>query len=120
MSYNLKYKFKGTDTMHISKYEAYGDSALELYNNLVDKGVISTFDGDPYELAVMEKFGMSEDDFLYNDGEVDYESMQDWLEGFEHNLTEEEILTLISEQNGNAYYQTIYIWNELENEYQPI
>ena len=100
-------KFEGWNTQRNVKYEAKGETPIDLYNNLVSKGIISTVDGDPYELAVMEKYGKTEEDFLDEDGEDDVETERKWLEDPNHYLTDDEILSVIGDCNESAFYQEI-------------
>jgi hypothetical protein len=95
-------KFTGTNTNGTVKYEAQSTTWIGLYNDLVNKGIISTVDSDPYEVAKLEKAGKSYSEFENEDGDIDFEAIEK-LE----DLTDAEIRSLISKQDGNAYYQTV-------------
>ena len=107
-------KFNGTDTSRKMKYSAEADSAIKLYQELVNKGIISEVDNSPYFEAVMDKFNKVDADFLDEDSDYDYELFQNWYDKGNHDLSDTEILQLISECNGNAYYQDIINTNGLE------
>ena len=55
----MELHFKGTDTSKVIKYSAYANSFLELYDELVNKKVISVVDYDPYTYACIEKAGFN-------------------------------------------------------------
>jgi len=112
--------FKGTDTQKRIKYNAEGKTAIDLYNNLVSKDIISIVDGDPYEEAQLKKAKLTHDDFKDEDGELDCDKLNEWLSYGERNLTDEEILEVIAEQNGNAYYQKIIDTKKAEELYRKI
>lgn len=114
-----KYKFKGTDTQRRIKYEAQGDTPLELYDELVMQNVISIVDGDPCELALMTKYGKSCKDFLDENNDYNYEKYIQWTDTVK-GLTDEEVLDVISNERGNAYYNTIKKYNEESGEYEEV
>lgn len=116
------YKFRGTDTQKIMKYRAEADSPIELYYELIDKDIISVVDGDPYDDEILEKASKTWADFEDEDGYLDYDLFDKWynVEGFKFDLTNDEIIILIKEQNGNAYYQNIEKWNADLQEYEEI
>lgn len=95
-------EFRGTDTSKRIKYEAQASTWIGLYNELVNKGIISTVDGDPYEIEKLKKAGKTYSDFENEDGDIDFQAIEK-LE----DLTDDEIRVLISEQNGSAYYQSV-------------
>ena len=96
---------KSTDGIWKAKYEA--DSFLELFNLLMEKEVINSYDFDVYDNAILEKYNKTEDDpeFLDEDGELDYSKVQNFVES-KPGLTDEELWELIFHQNGKAYDQT--------------
>ena len=96
---------KSTDGIWKAKYEA--DSFLELFNLLMEKEVINSYDFDVYDKAILEKYNKTEDDpeFLDEDGDLDYSKVQNFVES-KPSLTDEDLWVLIFSQNGKAYYQT--------------
>lgn len=93
-------------TSGASHWKATTDNFIHLYEELEHQGVISTEDGDPYDLAILKKYNKSFEDaeFLNEDDEIDYNKVQSFLNS--HSLTDKEIWQLIESENGNAYYQT--------------
>lgn len=106
--------WKGRSTNGICRYKATAGTFINLFNDLIDRNIIKDPDTDIYDDAVLEKYNKTFDDkeFQDEDGELDYEKVREFVKN--HNLTDEEIWLLISQQNGNAYYQTFE--REDENE----
>lgn len=98
--------WSGRSTSGASHWKATTDNFIHLYEELEHQGVISTEDGDPYDLALLKKYNKSFEDaeFLNEDDEIDYNKVQSFLNS--HSLTDKEIWQLIESENGNAYYQT--------------
>jgi hypothetical protein len=98
--------WSGRSTSGASHWKATTDNFIHLYEELEHQGVISTEDGDPYDLAILKKYNKSFEDaeFLNEDDEIDYNKVQSFLNS--HSLTDKEIWQLIESENGNAYYQT--------------
>lgn len=98
--------WSGRSTSGASHWKATTDNFIHLYEELEHQGVISTEDGDPYDLALLKKYNKSFEDaeFLNEDEEIDYNKVQFFLNS--HSLTDKEIWQLIDSENGNAYYQT--------------
>lgn len=98
--------WSGRSTSGASHWKATTDNFIHLYEELEHQGVISTEDGDPYDLALLKKYNKSFEDaeFLNEDEEIDYNIVQSFLNS--HSLTDKEIWQLIDSENGNAYYQT--------------
>lgn len=98
--------WSGQSTSGASHWKATTDNFIHLYEELEHQGVISTEDGDPYDLAILKKYNKSFEDaeFLNEDDEIDYNKVQSFLNS--HSLTDKEIWQLIESENGNAYYQT--------------
>ena len=98
--------WSGRSTSGASHWKATTDNFIHLYEELEHQGVISTEDGDPYDLAILKKYNKSFEDaeFLNEDDEIDYNKVQSFLNS--HFLTDKEIWQLIESENGNAYYQT--------------
>lgn len=98
--------WSGRSTSGASHWKATTDNFIHLYEELEHQGVISTEDGDPYDLALLKIYNKSFEDaeFLNEDDEIDYNKVQSFLNS--HSLTDKEIWQLIDSENGNAYYQT--------------
>lgn len=98
--------WSGRSTSGASHWKATTDNFIHLYEELEHQGVISTEDGDPYDLAILKNYNKSFEDaeFLNEDDEIDYNKVQSFLNS--HSLTDKEIWQLIESENGNAYYQT--------------
>lgn len=98
--------WSGRSTSGASHWKATTDNFIHLYEELEHQGVISTEDGDPYDLAILKKYNKSFEDaeFLNEDDEIDYNKVQSFLNS--HSLSDKEIWQLIESENGNAYYQT--------------
>lgn len=98
--------WSGRSTSGASHWKATTDNFIHLYEELEHQGVISTENGDPYDLAILKKYNKSFEDaeFLNEDDEIDYNKVQSFLNS--HSLTDKEIWQLIESENGNAYYQT--------------
>lgn len=98
--------WSGRSTSGASHWKATTDNFIHLYEELEHQGVISTEDGDPYDLALLKKYNKSFEDaeFLNEDEEIEYNKVQSFLNS--HSLTDKEIWQLIDSENGNAYYQT--------------
>lgn len=103
------YKFNGKNTHGTRKYYADGNTAIELYQDLVNQNIISICDGDPYEMALLKKNSLTIGDFMNEDDDLDNEKYNDFLS--DNSLEDAEIIQLIKKQDGNAYYQTIEMWN---------
>ncbi|MCW6681626.1 hypothetical protein NHG29_01935 [Aerococcaceae bacterium NML160702] len=94
-------KWYGRSTSGISKWTVYADSITDLMNQLFDKNLIHY---DDYDDEILKKAGKSRDDF------EDYDEIQKVVDNVI--LTDEENVTFILEQKGNAYYQHFYVQSE--------
>lgn len=116
-----KYIFEGTDSSCRIHYKAIGNTIIELYNDLVNQDIVSLIDGDPYEEAVMKKAGKSWDDFKNEDGDEDIEKFNKWYNQHpQYDLTDEEIIRIISSDYSRAYYYNIKELNKSTGEYEKI
>lgn len=99
--------WKGKSTNNVLKWEYEADGFKELFDLLMKKEIINDPDYDVYDRAVLEKYNKTEDDPEFEDenGYFDYDKVSDFVEE-KPDLTDQELWLLISEQNGNAYYQT--------------
>ena len=98
--------WSGKSTNGVLKWKYEADSFKELFDLLMEKEIINDPDYDVYDRAVLNKYRKTEDapEFEDEDGYLDYDKISDFVEG--NPLTDQELWLLISEQNGNAYYQT--------------
>lgn len=98
--------WKGKSTNGVLKWKYEADSFKELFDLLMEKEIINDPDYDVYDRAVLNKYNKTEYDpeFEDEDGYLDYDKISVFVEG--KPLTDQELWLLISEQNGNAYYQT--------------
>ena len=70
--------WSGRSTSGASHWKATTDNFIHLYEELEHQGVISTEDGDPYDLAILKKYNKSFedaefDDIMFNSYPFDYE-----------------------------------------------
>lgn len=106
---NDKIKFTGKDTRRILCWKCSGNTYREIYNWLVDHEVITRWDIDPVDKYLLNKLGKTYDDYTNEDDEIDFEQLYKDGEMF---LTDEAYREIISNEQGNAYYQE---W-EVEND----
>lgn len=119
--YGQKYHWTGWPTHRQWSWECYADTPMELYDILVDKGIISTVDGDPMDIRRLENAGYTEEEFF-----TEYESELDDYDFYTvfddiakiPDLSDNEILDVIAEEDGNAYYQLLEIYNPATDEYE--
>ena len=80
--------WEGTNTERNCHWKALAKTFMELYDHLIEKELIGSSDYILYDNTVLAKFGKTENDpeFLNEDGEVDYEMVQEFVE--KHNLTD--------------------------------
>jgi t-SNARE complex subunit (syntaxin) len=103
------------------------ETPQELYNVLVEKGIISLEDGDPMDLArfgkatnkfdenIKEAFAKKYEEFDENYSGKSRNTYQDFMLQFP-DLTDDEIMDVISDCDGNAYYQEIIDLEEEKEE----
>lgn len=98
-------KWKATSVNGLVKYEQESKSFKELFDELDEMGIISDPDFPLYDTATLEKYGKSFDDADFKDesGELDYEKVENFLDG--KKLSDKELYELILSRNGEAYYQ---------------
>ena len=112
-------KWAGKDTRNVCKWTVEATSMIDLYNQLVSKGIISIVNGDPYDIAKVEKEIKKSNKWKhYNEFEESIfndENINDPCEYYNNllsemeDLTDDEIMQVILNENGNAYYQTFDI-----------
>lgn len=107
-------RWKATSVDGLVKYEQEVESFKELFDALDERGIISDPDFPLYDTALLEKYGKSFDDADFKDetGELDYEKVDNFLEG--KKLSDVELYYLILSRNGEAYYQKFM--RETENQ----
>lgn len=110
-----KIGWEGKDTRGLLIWKASANTYYDLYYKLIDLGVISVVDGYPHETYAIEKAGKSYEDFEDEDGYPIDGMLEKFVE--EHFPTDEEFKTIIKNENGNAYYQTFYNWDDSEKEW---
>ena len=98
-------KWKATSVNGLVKYEQESKSFKELFDELDERGIISDPDFPLYDTALLEKYGKSfrDNDFKDETGELDYEKVENFLDG--KKLSDRELYELILSRNGEAYYQ---------------
>ncbi|MGL4451087.1 MAG: hypothetical protein ACRCTZ_07860 [Sarcina sp.] len=108
-----KIKWSGRSTNGNWRREVEADTMMELYNELLNNGTISTVDYDPYEKYQIEKAGYDYDEFMNSFSNEDEEVLRDAIDKLS-DLNDDEIEDLIFNENGNAYYQTFKYLYDVE------
>lgn len=113
--------WSGRSTNGVFKRKFEADNFKDLFDILMEEEIINSPDYNVYDHAVLEKYDKTEDDqeFLDSDGDFDYEKVEEFVKR-KPPLTDEELWLLISEQDGNAYYQNFKRWNEDTKEFVEI
>lgn len=98
-------KWKATSVNGLVEYEQEAENFKELFDELDERGIISDPDFPLYDTALLEKYGklFSDNDFKDESGELDYEKVDNFLDG--KKLSDMELYELILSRNGEAYYQ---------------
>lgn len=106
--------WKATSVNGLVEYEQESESFKELFDELDERGIISDPDFPLYDTALLEKYGksFSDNDFKDETGELDYEKVENFLDG--KKLYDRELYELILSRNGEAYYQKFM--RETENQ----
>lgn len=97
-----KIKFTGKNTQGNIIWKCSGNSYKEIYDWLVSHEVITLWDDDPVEKYLLGKLNKTYDDYTNEDDEIDFDQI--YKDGDEF-LTDEAYHEIISNENGNAYYQ---------------
>lgn len=107
-------KWKATSVNGLVEYEQEAENFKELFDELDERGIISDPDFPLYDTALLEKYGksFSDNDFKDETGELDYEKVENFLDG--KKLSDRELYELILSRNGEAYYQKFM--HETENQ----
>ena len=105
--YGGNIKWTGENTQRNIMWIYGGDTYKEIYDQLVEDGVISTSEYFPDEKAMIEKAGHTLSEMCNHDGD----EYQEWFDKITENieLTDEDYEDIISNENGNAYYQKFEI-----------
>lgn len=105
-------KWKATSVNGLVEYEQEAENFKELFDELDERGIISDPDFPLYDTALLEKYGksFSDNDFKGESGELDYEKVDNFLDG--KKLSDKELYELILSRNGEAYYQKFMRENE--------
>ena len=117
MSYNFKYKMIGTTTSGRSTREYYGDTAEEIYDELVKENKISedavviNWIENNLDSDVVEDFRITTSGIGNYDLYVEYEDMI-----FE-NITDEDYFKAMIEDNSHYYYKFFREYDEETNDY---
>lgn len=117
MSYNFKYKMIGTTTSGRGTREYYGDTAEEIYDELVKEGNISedavviNWIENNLDFDVVENFRITTSGIGNYDLYVEYEDMI-----FE-NITDEDYFKAMIEDNSHYYYKFFREYDEETNDY---
>jgi hypothetical protein len=98
-------KWKATSVNGLVEYEQEAENFKELFDALDERGIISDPDFPLYDTALLEKYGklFSDNDFKDESGELDYEKVDNFLDG--KKLSDMELYELTLSRNGEAYYQ---------------
>ena len=107
-------KWKATSVNGLVEYEQDSENFKGLFDELDERGIISDPDFPLYDTAILEKYGksFSDNDFKDETGELDYEKVDNFLDG--KKLSDMELYDLILSRNGEAYYQKFM--RETENQ----
>lgn len=98
-----KIKFTGRNTNMNICWKCSGNSYKEIYDWLLKKDVISSEDYDPVEKYLLEQLGKTIDDYMNKETEI-YDIDKLYMDG-DCFLTDEAYYEIISNENGNAFYQ---------------
>lgn len=97
-----KYCWKGKPTHCQWTWIAYYDDIDELFNTLINEGIIHDDDINQY---IINKYSLEDLEKEANKKE-DWQELQDKIENIRcHDMSQDEIVTMIAKQTGNAYYQ---------------
>lgn len=117
MSYNFKYKMIGTTTSGRGTREYYGDTAEEIYDELVkednisEDAVVINWIENNLDFDIVEEFRITTSGIGNYDLYVKYEDMI-----FE-NLTDEDYFKAMIEDNSHYYYKFFREYDEETNDY---
>lgn len=104
-----KIKWVGRNTARNIKWEAFGNSYREIWEDLVNRNVMHYEDLENY---LYKLNGIDETFFEDEDGEWNIDKWTNWKP--EEDMNEERYRDLIEKSDGNAYYQEFYHWDDEE------
>lgn len=100
----MEIKFVGTNTSKTVWWSYEGESFQEIYDRLVADGIINFY--DRYEPILVD---------YANEHGLDLEDEEQFFEAYENAfdlLPDGEYRSYIEQENGNAYYQWFYCWDD--------
>lgn len=99
-------KWTGKSTNGLWRKEAQAETMMKLYNKLVDIGAIRLEDYDPIEKHIIESAGLDYSEAMEEAEE--FSSMDEYFDEkkIDTTITDEDLCYIISEERGNAFYQT--------------
>lgn len=117
MSYNFKYKMIGTTTSGRGTREYYGDTAEEIYDELVKENKISE---DAVVINWIENnldFDVVEDFRITTSGIGNYDLYVEYEDMIFENITDEDYFKSMIEDNSHYYYKFFREYDEETNDY---
>lgn len=117
MSYNFKYKMIGTTTSGRGTREYYGDTAEEIYDELVKENKISE---DAVVINWIENnldFDVVEDFRITTSGIGNYDLYVEYEDMIFENITDEDYFKAMIEDNSHYYYKFFREYDEETNDY---
>lgn len=117
MSYNFKYKMIGTTTSGRGTREYYGDTAEEIYDELVKEDNISE---DAVVINWIENnldFDIVEDFRITTSGIGNYDLYVEYEDMIFENITDEDYFKAMIEDNSHYYYKFFREYDEETNDY---
>lgn len=117
MTYNFKYKMIGTTTSGRGTREYYGDTAEEIYDELVKENKISE---DAVVINWIENnldFDVVEDFRITTSGIGNYDLYVEYEDMIFENITDEDYFKAMIEDNSHYYYKFFREYDEETNDY---
>ena len=117
MSYNFKYKMIGTTTSGRGTREYYGDTAEEIYDELVKENKISEDAVVIYWIESNLDFDVVEDFRITTSGIGNYDLYVEYEDMIFENITDEDYFKAMIEDNSHYYYKFFREYDEETNDY---
>jgi len=117
MSYNFKYKMIGTTTSGRGTREYYGDTAEEIYDELVKENKISEDAVVIYWIENNLDFDVVEDFRITTSGIGNYDLYVEYEDMIFESITDEDYFKAMIEDNSNYYYKFFREYDEETNDY---
>src|SRR5699024_77649 len=117
MSYNFKYKMIGTTTSGRGTREYYGDTAEEIYDELVKENKISEDAVVIYWIENNLDFDVVEDFRITTSGIGNYDLYVEYEDMIFESITDEDYFKAMIEDNSNYYYKFCREYVEETNKY---